>query len=471
MEDNSDSSNDSIIILNTPAKAVGKTRANTPNKARVSKTKQNDIPSAVNNINKPKPVIKRTSKASQISSDDDSLIFISENTEKSLEKSLPNSKSSSSLPKKKIKQDDKLSDNNFGNTKVIDANSKIDQRKRVSFDNYANLLKNYNGILRADHKSGGNILAQSTPEILISGKSDKTTQKLIKNKAKIDEDKVKSISNENKIESVGNNSEMLKNKAKITADFANLSSTFDKFQPELKKENVKGKELKKEILLNINHKDATGFAKNTQNLNDKKEIKNDKITSQIITNDKIFNDNSNIAILNSKDRSNIKPEVSIDNAQSKYIIKFKSDKFEKTFFVNDSDLMEDIYKDLLGSDLDTKLYYEGMKLSRYLTIEESGFFPGLNYITCKDEKKKPDNENLTVCLRFDDNPRNDLVLNINGKYAISDLINAINKEKLIEITDKMLISNGVVLENSSIISHFLSSGDCIDVVDSKLISK
>lgn len=159
------------------------------------------------------------------------------------------------------------------------------------------------------------------------------------------------------------------------------------------------------------------------------------------------------------------------NDNSKYILWLKVGTCNKTFALNGSDSLEIVYRELFGDNMEGKLYFEEMKLSRFLTVEESGFFPGVNYISMKDDESFLETENIDISVKLDENMENDLKVSCLGPERVNDLIGKIVASSGIDLSVKKLVSNGVVLPGDALIADCFTSGDCVDVIDAKLLEK
>jgi len=159
------------------------------------------------------------------------------------------------------------------------------------------------------------------------------------------------------------------------------------------------------------------------------------------------------------------------NDSNEYILRLKTGTRDKTFALNGSDSMEIVYCDLFGDNMEGKLYFEEMKLSRFLTVEESGFFPGVNYIFMKDDESFLGTGNIDISVKFDENVENDLKVNCLGPERVNDLIRKIVASSNIDLSVKKLVLNGVVLPGDALIADYFASGECVDVIDAKLLDK
>lgn len=158
---------------------------------------------------------------------------------------------------------------------------------------------------------------------------------------------------------------------------------------------------------------------------------------------------------------NILPDIN-----AKYIIKFKSGDFEKIFYKNDNDLVESIYQELFGNDETKKLYCEDSKLSKFFTIEEAGFFPGVNYITTDSDEYFEKIKNINLTLKVGENIENDIKITLFKLEKVEKLFLFLqNYDK----NDFYLINNGSILKNDDLLKDCCDEEDCIDVVRKDMV--
>lgn len=165
-------------------------------------------------------------------------------------------------------------------------------------------------------------------------------------------------------------------------------------------------------------------------------------------------------------KADLKEDASTMN--SKYVIKFKSGSYEKIFYKNDKDTVESIYKDIFGGDQTRKLLYEDMKLSRFFTVEEAGFFPGINYITAENDAQFEELSNINLTLKIGDNPENDLKISHSRFESVKNLFNHLKDQAN---NQYCLINNGEILKNEDVIDDCCDDGDCVDVVNINMVQK
>lgn len=160
---------------------------------------------------------------------------------------------------------------------------------------------------------------------------------------------------------------------------------------------------------------------------------------------------------------NINADVMLQEG-AKYTIRFKAGEFERDYYMNDGDSLEIIYKSLFGDNREKRIFYEGMKLSRLLSAGECGFFPGINYIYLSDEDTLSILSHVSITIKFDDNLENDLTVALEPTDTFCSVLSRIESEKEMDLSEKCLIYNGIVLNEQSILSDLID-GDIIDVVD------
>ncbi|ORD99247.1 hypothetical protein A0H76_1159 [Hepatospora eriocheir] len=149
-----------------------------------------------------------------------------------------------------------------------------------------------------------------------------------------------------------------------------------------------------------------------------------------------------------------------NNSTAPIHIKFKHGSYEKVYFVYDTDTTDKLYDSILGTTSNEDLIFEDMKLPRGLTIEEAGFFPGMNYVTVKNINPKfLVEKEFFIKLNFIDTDSIDL------KIKEDATVNSICKmygEKYI------LIKNGSYLDMSFKIKDVFNCGECVDLVERSL---
>lgn len=170
----------------------------------------------------------------------------------------------------------------------------------------------------------------------------------------------------------------------------------------------------------------------------------------------------------SLERKNIEcdnKKMKIADEEKKYTIKFKMNSFEKIFYMDDDDTVDDLYKGIFADDLVPKLFYEDAKLSRLLTIDESGFFPGINYITSDAKPEYFGKKNIKLVIKFDEDITNDMVIEIDPESTIKSIIDLIPNRK----TKFFLIRNGKLLNPNDKLDE-IEDGDIIDVVGKNILN-
>lgn len=149
---------------------------------------------------------------------------------------------------------------------------------------------------------------------------------------------------------------------------------------------------------------------------------------------------------------------------AKYIVRFGTGDFQRDYYMNDDDPLEIIYESLFGNDRERRIFYEGMKLSRLLSVGESGFFPGINYVYLPDDETLPLPPKTSVTVKFDDNAENDLAIVLESADVVGSVLERIELEKGMDLSGKCLIYNGTVLDEQSKLGDLIEDG-IIDVVD------
>jgi hypothetical protein len=151
---------------------------------------------------------------------------------------------------------------------------------------------------------------------------------------------------------------------------------------------------------------------------------------------------------------------------SKYTVRFKCESFEKDFHLNDKDPIESIYISLFGTVSDRKLLYEGMKLSRFLTAEEVGFFPGLNYINLPPNESLPFLETSYFIVKINENIENDVKIKFSNSFLISELIQNLHQLG-VKTENKSFILNGERLKENNLIK--IENEYSIDLIENELL--
>lgn len=154
---------------------------------------------------------------------------------------------------------------------------------------------------------------------------------------------------------------------------------------------------------------------------------------------------------------------------AKYIVRFKMGSFERDYYMNDDDPLESIYENLFGSDEERRIFYEGMKLSRLLSAGESGFFPGINYIYLSDDDAHSLLPKASAVIKIDENTENDLVIALEPTDMLDSILKRI-EDRGVDLTERLLVYNGIVLDKQTGLDSLIRDGGVIDVVDCSSIS-
>ncbi|KAM0680630.1 hypothetical protein GINT2_001318 [Glugoides intestinalis] len=160
-----------------------------------------------------------------------------------------------------------------------------------------------------------------------------------------------------------------------------------------------------------------------------------------------------------------------EKAEFKYTIKCKTGDLEQIFYLNDNDPVEILYNSLLGADSEKKLYYEDMKLSKFLLASEAGFFPGVNYIYLpeNEESENQQKEKFAV-IKFNENTEFDMKYSFGENETGKDLFEFIKNEKKIETVNKVILYNGIPIDCSLLLGKIIENGAILDVFNSSDIS-
>lgn len=164
--------------------------------------------------------------------------------------------------------------------------------------------------------------------------------------------------------------------------------------------------------------------------------------------------------------SNIKsaPRIEKRAEDYKYTIIFRHGPFIKEFYMNDEDPIETLYKELFGADLERKLIYEDMKLSRLLLAGECGFFPGVNYVSL------PEGDTTSIVkeivLKFSSDAQEDVKVQICENMTVAGVLKCVRDDKA---KDKVVVLNGQLLGNDQLISNIVDGGYVLDIIDIRLI--
>ncbi|ORD94220.1 hypothetical protein ECANGB1_1002 [Enterospora canceri] len=136
---------------------------------------------------------------------------------------------------------------------------------------------------------------------------------------------------------------------------------------------------------------------------------------------------------------------------AKYMIILKNSGIEMVFYMDDSDRVEQLYKNVLGNK-SGKLFYEDIELPRSLTAEECGFIEGVNYIQT-DVELEPGTTEL-VLVRNTAEKKEEIKLD--GTALV--------KELLTENDTRHVVKNGVVLDGNLVLNSLFEQGDTFDLV-------
>lgn len=178
-----------------------------------------------------------------------------------------------------------------------------------------------------------------------------------------------------------------------------------------------------------------------------------------------------------EDKNALKSMESAESARKatsgdfKYTIKCKKGEVEQTFYLNDNDPVEILYNSLLGVDSEKKLFYEDMKLSKFLLASEAGFFPGINYIYTSesDELDSLQKKNFLV-IKFNENTEDDLKYSFGETETGKDLLEFIQNTRNIETINKMILYNGIPIDCGFLLAKTVENDSIVDVFDVSEIS-
>ena len=154
-----------------------------------------------------------------------------------------------------------------------------------------------------------------------------------------------------------------------------------------------------------------------------------------------------------------------EKKDAKYIVIFKHKEFSKVFYYSGKEMASEMYDSIFKNHNKGKLYCEGSKISRHLTIAESGFFPGTNYVVLSgdDEASLKDALNLRL-KRNDASPDSEILFD--SSKQIRDLLEYIRKDN--QMDDEMrVVYNGKILNEQAIIKDVLVEGSAFDLVSHK----
>ena len=114
--------------------------------------------------------------------------------------------------------------------------------------------------------------------------------------------------------------------------------------------------------------------------------------------------------------------------------------------------------------MDGRLFSDGFKLSKFLTVKESGFFPGINYITLSDEDEDSLKSLYEITVQLSENQEENNVMKFSCFQKISEIVEKVKEKN--GIVDNFLSAsfNGFLLNDNAVIDHVVESCDVIDLV-------
>lgn len=157
----------------------------------------------------------------------------------------------------------------------------------------------------------------------------------------------------------------------------------------------------------------------------------------------------------------IKQKLQFDvyqNTDDKYKLVVKHSNFKKVFYMNDSDVIGELYSAIFINTTDGNLIYEDCKLSPLLTAGEVGFFEGINYVFAEGPTKIKGPRYLHL---KQNTPNGECeVVTTHCDATVGDLVQAKNY---------CIIKNGILLHPSLPINDIFEDGDVFDLVSVDLL--
>lgn len=161
-----------------------------------------------------------------------------------------------------------------------------------------------------------------------------------------------------------------------------------------------------------------------------------------------------------KDEKNYTCDVT--HSDKKYTIILQLDNLVKKYYMDGDESADLLYKYIFPDKADGKLYFDDNKISKYLSISENGFVPGINYIQMDDSEIEVSSLIMKLLIQVSEDSNENIQVLIPVEMSVEELLKEINKK--VEVHNKHLIFNGVLLHSHYKIKNFLESGSVLDLV-------
>ncbi|TBT99959.1 hypothetical protein CWI37_1157p0010, partial [Hamiltosporidium tvaerminnensis] len=134
---------------------------------------------------------------------------------------------------------------------------------------------------------------------------------------------------------------------------------------------------------------------------------------------------------------------------------------KKYFFLGKNQTFEEIYKEIIGYDLDKKIFYKNMAVSKYSTLENICYNDCDNIFEIINVNKNENNlQEIEIKVNYDFNKTVSVQVDRNQKFK--DLLQ-ICTILCPGYNFKNVMMNGDTFDMNEIISNYLESNDVIDI--------
>lgn len=175
-------------------------------------------------------------------------------------------------------------------------------------------------------------------------------------------------------------------------------------------------------------------------------------------------DESILVLHNNCNETQDNSEYLLNSKTGRYIIICRHGAFQKEFYFEGSELVGEIYDSLFSEGKSGRICHEGSRLSRYLSIADSGFFPGMNYITIDGEKEFKLKDQVTLKIQRNAYAEDDMELVFDKTKGIDDLVGWITRTYDLDESSVELVFNGIPMPRDVAINERLSDDDVLDLV-------
>ncbi|KAI4293226.1 hypothetical protein PAPHI01_2500, partial [Pancytospora philotis] len=153
------------------------------------------------------------------------------------------------------------------------------------------------------------------------------------------------------------------------------------------------------------------------------------------------------------------------SAQSVYTIHFSGGNCTKEWHLREEDESAVLFDSLFGPGSDRKLFLDGFKLSRHMTIGDNLFVPGDNYITLDENDHEPLSMGPQIRAQYGPDPSDNVMLPFDKASTIADLIEGVKNKTGKTDASYAVLCNGRLLSPEDSTADTLGNGYVVDVVD------